>query len=152
MFKLYASTIHPVSVSRKYCIQGEKQWDFLKELTSKIADITPEQEEAEENYVPKRGRLALPLSIANVLPPHRQLNWAFKTHLILHLVENDRPALVKARLLLVRENRNSHKRPRRKSYLRVRKIHQTSFNHPPLPLKRETWYTPVHCTEVLKYM
>ena len=42
--------------NRKHCIQCEKQWDFLKELTSKIADLSAEQEEAEENYVPKRGR------------------------------------------------------------------------------------------------
>ncbi|XP_064403699.1 dr1-associated corepressor-like [Halichondria panicea] len=40
----------------KHCIESERQWDFLKELTSKIADISAEQEEAAEKYVPKRGR------------------------------------------------------------------------------------------------
>lgn len=48
---------------RKHCIQFEKQWDFLKELTSKIADLSTEQEEAEEKYVPKRGRwVKIPVS------------------------------------------------------------------------------------------
>ena len=45
-----------VCLFRKHCIESERQWDFLKELTSKIADISAEQEEAAEKYVPKRGR------------------------------------------------------------------------------------------------
>ena len=40
---------------RKHCIEQEKQWDFLKELTAKIPDISGDVEEADES-APKRGR------------------------------------------------------------------------------------------------
>ena len=40
---------------RKHSIEQEKQWDFLKELTAKISDVTADQEE-EETSAPKRGR------------------------------------------------------------------------------------------------
>ena len=43
---------------RKHSIEQEKQWDFLKELTAKISDVTADQDE-EETSAPKRGRYAL---------------------------------------------------------------------------------------------
>ncbi len=39
----------------KHCIENEKQWDFLKDLTAKIPDITACNE---KEGSPKRGRLA----------------------------------------------------------------------------------------------
>ena len=42
-------------IHRKHSIEQEKQWDFLKELTAKISDVTADQEE-EETSAPKRGR------------------------------------------------------------------------------------------------
>ncbi|CAI8054758.1 Dr1-associated corepressor [Geodia barretti] len=39
----------------KHCIEQEKQWDFLRELTAKISDVTA-QEDSEEATGPKRGR------------------------------------------------------------------------------------------------
>ncbi len=39
--------------SRKHCIENEKQWDFLKDLTAKVPDINA-CNEAEGS--PKRGR------------------------------------------------------------------------------------------------
>lgn len=45
---------------RKHCIEQEKQWDFLKELTAKISDVVV-QEDNEEATAPKgkkRGRWA----------------------------------------------------------------------------------------------
>jgi hypothetical protein len=33
---------------RKHCIEQEKQWDFLKELTAKIPDVSAEVEESDE--------------------------------------------------------------------------------------------------------
>jgi hypothetical protein len=42
-------------IYRKHSIEQEKQWDFLKELTAKISDVTADQEE-EEASAPKRGR------------------------------------------------------------------------------------------------
>eukprot|EP00731_Ephydatia_muelleri_P037817 Em0571g5a len=39
----------------KYCIEHEKQWDFLKDLTANIADVGVE-EEGEEGGAPKKSR------------------------------------------------------------------------------------------------
>lgn len=47
---------------RKHTIEQEKQWDFLKELTAKISDVTADQEE-EEAGVPKRGRYIFHLHV-----------------------------------------------------------------------------------------
>ena len=51
----YMSLILMMQFHRKHTIEQEKQWDFLKELTAKISDVTADQEE-EEAGVPKRGR------------------------------------------------------------------------------------------------
>ena len=32
---------------RKHCIEGEKQWDFLKDLTAKVPDVNPKEERDE---------------------------------------------------------------------------------------------------------
>ena len=40
--------------SSKHCIENEKQWDFLKDLTAKIPDISASNE---GEGSPKRGRL-----------------------------------------------------------------------------------------------
>ena len=39
----------------KHCIEQEKQWDFLRELTAKISDVTA-QGDSEEATGSKRGR------------------------------------------------------------------------------------------------
>jgi len=39
----------------KHCIEQEKQWDFLKELTAKVSQVGAE-EEGEESSAPKKGR------------------------------------------------------------------------------------------------
>ena len=45
----------PLTLYRKHCIEQEKQWDFLRELTAKISDVAA-QEDNEDATAPKRGR------------------------------------------------------------------------------------------------
>ena len=44
--------------NRKYCIEHEKQWDFLKDLTANIADMGMEEEGEEGGAAPKKSRYA----------------------------------------------------------------------------------------------
>ena len=39
---------------RKHVIEQEKQWDFLKDLTAKVADVG--KGEGQEGAAPRRGR------------------------------------------------------------------------------------------------
>ena len=49
-----------LAAARKRCIEQEKQWDFLKDLTAKIPDIAAAKEEQEESATaPRRGRSAI---------------------------------------------------------------------------------------------
>ena len=50
------SWLGSIKFCRKHCIEQEKQWDFLKELTAKIPNISTEKEEVDEAPPPKRGR------------------------------------------------------------------------------------------------
>lgn len=46
-----------VSLCRKHYIEQERQWDFLKELTAKIPDVTAEVVDSEEApSTSRRGR------------------------------------------------------------------------------------------------
>ena len=54
-------SIRPSVLCRKHCIEQEKQWDFLKELTAKIPDVAAEVENPEEAPpTSKRGRYGTP--------------------------------------------------------------------------------------------
>lgn len=55
IYILKYSIVSYLHTSRKHCIEQEKQWDFLKELTAKVSQVGAE-EEGEESSAPKKGR------------------------------------------------------------------------------------------------
>lgn len=55
IYMLKYSIVSYLRTSRKHCIEQEKQWDFLKELTAKVSQVGAE-EEGEESNAPKKGR------------------------------------------------------------------------------------------------
>lgn len=55
IYILKYSIVSYLHTSRKHCIEQEKQWDFLKELTAKVSQVGAE-EQGEESSAPKKGR------------------------------------------------------------------------------------------------